>query len=166
VGQLNLLTDWLQTVSQSTNISSKLPVHHSLEHVASELQERLLAASFVCRDLYRSDRFSEGETPVVHRCAPSRLAKDYALDLKPGLFLVVLILSRLDLCLLVSPRRLAQDVNVDVENFTPQQDPTPSTIVCYLHRAQGGDISAVNAFCFLLSALGTCSAHDRNIFFH
>ncbi len=38
VGQLNLLTDWLQTVSQSTNISSKLPVHHSLEHVAPELQ--------------------------------------------------------------------------------------------------------------------------------
>lgn len=101
VGQLNLLTDWLQTLSQSTNISSKLQVHHSLDHVASELQERLLAASFVCRDLYRSGRFSEGETPVVHRCAPSRLAKDYALDLKPGLYLVVLLLSSLDLCLLV-----------------------------------------------------------------
>lgn len=101
MGQLSLLTDWLQTLSQTTNISSKPQVHNSLDHVASELQERLPAASFVCRDLYRSDGPSEGETPVVHRYAPSRLANDFKLELKSGLFLVVLMFSRLDLCLLV-----------------------------------------------------------------
>ena len=65
-------------------------MHRSLDHIASERQERIPAVSFVSRDLSRSEGPSDGETPVVHRCAPSRLAKDYESDLKSGLFLVVL----------------------------------------------------------------------------